>query len=169
MRRVKRAASDAGAAAHEKDLEALCEAFLQLGTAEECERFLRDLCTPAEISALVERWKIARILHEDRMSYRQIHDYARRAVPAGGTVPRLSHRPGQAWGKEETESGQDMSPEADTHAIRAKACSRSACPEKKPPPPHALARVRHLPHFALQNGGGNGKPHDFPPPSREAR
>jgi len=56
------------------DLETLCEAFLHLNTAEECRLFLLDLCTPAEISALAERWKIARLLEEGQLSYREIHD-----------------------------------------------------------------------------------------------
>jgi TrpR-related protein YerC/YecD len=56
------------------DLETLCEAFLQLKTPEECRLFLLDLCTPAEVSALTERWKIARLLAEGQLSYREIHD-----------------------------------------------------------------------------------------------
>ncbi|HEX3667493.1 MAG TPA: YerC/YecD family TrpR-related protein [Rhizomicrobium sp.] len=56
------------------DLETLCEAFLRLNTAGECRLFLLDLCTPAEISALAERWKIARLLDEAELSYRDIHD-----------------------------------------------------------------------------------------------
>ncbi|HEX4158162.1 MAG TPA: YerC/YecD family TrpR-related protein [Rhizomicrobium sp.] len=55
-------------------LDALCEAFFQLKTPEECRLFLLDLCTPAEISALAERWKIARLLNEGALSYREIHD-----------------------------------------------------------------------------------------------
>ncbi|MGH6888012.1 MAG: YerC/YecD family TrpR-related protein [Rhizomicrobium sp.] len=68
--RVRRAGAAGGAG----DLETLCAAFLHLDTAEECRLFLLDLCTPAEISALAERWKIARLLDEDRLSYREIHD-----------------------------------------------------------------------------------------------
>jgi TrpR-related protein YerC/YecD len=59
---------------HAGDLETLCEAFLQLRTPEECRLFLLDLCTPAEVSALTERWKIARLLAEGELSYREIHD-----------------------------------------------------------------------------------------------
>jgi TrpR-related protein YerC/YecD len=65
------AARNAGQAS---GLEALCEAFLQVKTPEECRLFLLDLCTPAEISALAERWRIARLLDEDALSYREIHD-----------------------------------------------------------------------------------------------
>jgi TrpR-related protein YerC/YecD len=57
-----------------RDLETLCEAFLHLKTPEECRLFLLDLCTPSEILALSERWKIARLLNEGVLSYREIHD-----------------------------------------------------------------------------------------------
>jgi TrpR-related protein YerC/YecD len=66
--------STARNATHASDLETLCEAFLRLKTAEECRLFLLDLCTPAEVSALTERWRIARLLAEGQMSYREIHD-----------------------------------------------------------------------------------------------
>src|SRR5580658_2212117 len=59
---------------HSGDLENLCEAFLRLRTAEECRLFLLDLCTPAEVTALTERWKIARLLDEGQLTYREIHD-----------------------------------------------------------------------------------------------
>ncbi|HTT84220.1 MAG TPA: YerC/YecD family TrpR-related protein [Rhizomicrobium sp.] len=64
----------AGKIGHEADLRALCEALLRLETAEECRLFLHDLCTPAEISALAERWKVARLLDDGKLSYRDIHD-----------------------------------------------------------------------------------------------
>ena len=63
-----------GDAGRQADLRVLCEAFLALDGAEECRLFLLDLCTPAEISALAERWKIARLLDEGGLSYREIHD-----------------------------------------------------------------------------------------------
>jgi TrpR-related protein YerC/YecD len=53
---------------------ALCEALLRLGTVEEARRFLADLCTPAEIRALSERWHVARLLDEGKLSYRQISE-----------------------------------------------------------------------------------------------
>ncbi|MBI1308336.1 MAG: hypothetical protein GC129_00560 [Proteobacteria bacterium] len=56
------------------DFTALCKAFLQLKTEEECASFLKDLCTPAEISAFVDRWRVARDLDAGQESYRAIHD-----------------------------------------------------------------------------------------------
>lgn len=64
----------ARSAGHAGDLKALCEAFLLVDTGDECRKFLLDLCTPAEISALAERWKVARLLNEGLLSYREIHD-----------------------------------------------------------------------------------------------
>jgi TrpR-related protein YerC/YecD len=53
---------------------ALCEALLGLKDAEEARRFLIDLCTPAEIRALSERWHVARLLNDGNLSYRQINE-----------------------------------------------------------------------------------------------
>ena len=35
---------------------------------------LTDLCTPAEIRTLAERWHVARLLDGTDLSYREIHD-----------------------------------------------------------------------------------------------
>ena len=35
---------------------------------------LLDLCTPAEIRTLAERWHVARLLDGTELSYRDIHD-----------------------------------------------------------------------------------------------
>jgi TrpR-related protein YerC/YecD len=37
-------------------------------------RLLTDLCTPAEIRSLAERWHVARLLDGTDLSYREIHD-----------------------------------------------------------------------------------------------
>ena len=52
----------------------LCEALLTPGSAEEMARLLTDLCTPAEIRTLAERWHVARLLDRSSLSYREIHD-----------------------------------------------------------------------------------------------
>jgi TrpR-related protein YerC/YecD len=53
-------------------LTALCDALLQLQSADEMRRFLRDLTTPGELQALAERWRVARLLDEGEKSYRDI-------------------------------------------------------------------------------------------------
>lgn len=52
----------------------LCAALLTPSDASEMERLLLDLCTPAEIRTLAERWHVARLLDGSGLSYREIHD-----------------------------------------------------------------------------------------------
>ena len=53
---------------HAEDLYA---AILQLQTVEEVESFFFDLCTPAELEGIVDRWRVAQMLVR-KMPYRQI-------------------------------------------------------------------------------------------------
>jgi len=77
----------AGAKARaEKDLH---EALLKLQTADECRRFLRDLCTPKEIVDLSDRWWVCRLLDEGKLSYRDIHDLTGVSVTTVGRVARF--------------------------------------------------------------------------------
>jgi TrpR-related protein YerC/YecD len=52
----------------------LADALVMLRDRAEARAFLTDLCTPAEIHALAERWCVARLLDEGRLTYRQIHE-----------------------------------------------------------------------------------------------
>lgn len=52
----------------------LCRALLSLEGEEEMRRLLLDLCTPAEIRTLAERWHVARLLDGTDLTYREIHD-----------------------------------------------------------------------------------------------
>ena len=52
----------------------LCSALLTPVNASEMQRLLLDLCTPAEIRTLAERWHVARLLDGTGLSYREIHD-----------------------------------------------------------------------------------------------
>ena len=54
--------------AHAEDLYA---AIIQLQTVEEVESFFFDLCTPAELEGIVDRWRVAQMLVR-KMPYRQI-------------------------------------------------------------------------------------------------
>ena len=54
--------------------EDLCRALLTPQDGEEMARFLADLCTPAEVRTLAERWHVARLLESTDLSYRDIHD-----------------------------------------------------------------------------------------------
>jgi len=69
----------------------LCEALLTLKTAEECQRFLEDLCTPAELEALTDRWSVVGHL-ENGLPYRQIHELTGVSVTTIGRVARFLER-----------------------------------------------------------------------------
>ncbi len=68
-------------------LDELVDVLLVLETPEECRRFLRDLCTLAELEALVHRWQIVRLL-EERRPYLEI---AERIGASTATVTRVAH------------------------------------------------------------------------------
>lgn len=55
-------------------LDNLAAGLVVLKNREEAKSFLVDLCTPAELHALGERWHVARLLDEGRLTYRDIHD-----------------------------------------------------------------------------------------------
>ncbi len=52
----------------------LCRALLTPADGAEMARLLADLCTPAEIRTLAERWHVARLLDGTDLSYREIHE-----------------------------------------------------------------------------------------------
>jgi TrpR-related protein YerC/YecD len=55
-------------------LEDLCDALLTPRSRQAMRRLLLDLCTPAELRTLAERWHVARLLDETSLPYRDIHD-----------------------------------------------------------------------------------------------
>ena len=69
-----------------KRRESLYRALLSLRTVEECEAFLRDLCTEREVGMLSERWEIARELARGK-TYREA---ARAANASTTTVTRVA-------------------------------------------------------------------------------
>ena len=66
---------------------ALCQALLTLMTVEECRAFLRDLCTPAELQALADRWTVVGLLQAG-MAYREIAKQTGVSVTTIGRVAR---------------------------------------------------------------------------------
>jgi len=63
----------------------LYQAVRSLRTLEEVRRFFADLCTPAELEALADRWAVARLVDEG-IPYRAIHD---RTGVSTATVTRV--------------------------------------------------------------------------------
>src|SRR5260221_5439634 len=52
----------------------LCDALLTPDSCDDMRLLLRDLCTPAELKALAERWHVARLLDRTKLSYLEIRD-----------------------------------------------------------------------------------------------
>ncbi len=66
----------------------LFQALLCLRSVDEYRAFLRDLCTPAELQALVDRWQVVELL-EQGLPYRRIHDLTGVSVTTIGRVARF--------------------------------------------------------------------------------
>ena len=56
-------------------------------SAEELRAFLRDLCTPAELQAMADRWAVVESLQQD-LPYREIHKLTGVSVTTIGRVAR---------------------------------------------------------------------------------
>lgn len=52
----------------------LAEAIVQLKEKGDARALLADLCTPAEIHTLAERWHIAKLLDAGELTYREMHE-----------------------------------------------------------------------------------------------
>jgi len=65
----------------------LCEALHGLSSVEEMRAFLHDLCTPAEIEVMVDRWRVVPHLLEGT-SYREIHERTAVSITTIGRVAR---------------------------------------------------------------------------------
>ena len=82
------------------DIDALCQALQACASVEETRRFLLDLTTPGELSALGERWKVARLLDEGVSSYREISAETGVSTTTVTRVARfLSQEPHQGYRK----------------------------------------------------------------------
>jgi TrpR-related protein YerC/YecD len=65
----------------------LCAAIATLVTADECRAFFRDLCTPAELQAMADRWAVVEWLRRGA-PYREIHRATGVSVTTIGRVAR---------------------------------------------------------------------------------
>jgi len=66
---------------------ALYAAILSLASVDECRSFFRDLCTPAELQAMADRWAVVELLQR-ALPYREIHRQTRVSVTTIGRVAR---------------------------------------------------------------------------------
>ncbi|HQS84050.1 MAG: transcriptional regulator [Alphaproteobacteria bacterium 16-39-46] len=74
---------------HPKAIDALCDALLHLETRTGAYNFLKDLCTPQEIAALAERWRVCKLLNQGDLSYREIHRLTGASLTTIGRVARF--------------------------------------------------------------------------------
>ncbi|WP_119717878.1 YerC/YecD family TrpR-related protein [Cognatilysobacter tabacisoli] len=72
-------------------IDRLAAAFAGLRTAEQVRAFLEDLCTPAELEAMTDRWRVVPLLAEG-VPYREIHDRTLVSVTTIGRVARTLER-----------------------------------------------------------------------------
>jgi len=91
MKQRPAAAADQDAQA---SLQALAHALSRLDETAEVLAFLRDLCTPAELEAMADRWRVVPLLIKG-VPYREIHDLTQVSVTTIGRVARtLEHGAG---------------------------------------------------------------------------
>ncbi|MDQ2701734.1 MAG: YerC/YecD family TrpR-related protein [Pseudomonadota bacterium] len=68
-------------------LKALARAFASLERPQDVAAFLKDLCTPAELEAMADRWRVVPLLQQG-IPYRQIHERTQVSVTTIGRVAR---------------------------------------------------------------------------------
>lgn len=69
-------------------VDSLCRALLSLDRIDQMRAFMRDLCTPAELESLSDRWRVVPYLLQG-MAYREIHDRTSVSVTTIGRVARF--------------------------------------------------------------------------------
>ncbi len=75
----------------EAGLDALARVLTGLSKSEDMRAFLEDLCTPAELESMVDRWRVVPLLLEG-VPYREIHDRTLVSVTTIGRVARTMER-----------------------------------------------------------------------------
>src|SRR5438045_2800055 len=73
----------------ENTFEELCQAIADLQNPTDIGHFLQDLCTPQELTALTDRWRICKLLQQGDLSYRDIHKITGASLVTIGRVARF--------------------------------------------------------------------------------
>lgn len=84
---MKRRVAGSGDRIHQGALTGLAQAFASLKDPAQVAAFLQDLCTPAELEAITDRWRVVPLLLEG-VPYREIHDRTSVSVTTIGRVAR---------------------------------------------------------------------------------
>ncbi|MBO7161519.1 MAG: hypothetical protein J6W15_01780, partial [Clostridia bacterium] len=71
---------------HNQETEALYKAILSLKTAEECEKFFKDICTIKELEALSLRFLVAQQLDKGK----NYNDVSRDTGASSATISRVN-------------------------------------------------------------------------------
>ncbi|MFD0727628.1 YerC/YecD family TrpR-related protein [Lysobacter brunescens] len=82
----------------EASLDALAAVLAALPSAADVRAFLEDLCTPAELEAMSDRWKVVPLIAEG-VPYREIHDRTLVSVTTIGRVARTLERGTGGYGR----------------------------------------------------------------------
>lgn len=73
--------------AQDNSEQELYEAIAAIKTANEAKKFFHDLCTPAEIQSMADRWRVVDFVIAGK-PYRQIYDETGVSVTTVGRVAR---------------------------------------------------------------------------------
>jgi len=95
-------------------LDGLVAALAALDDGESLRRFLLDLCTPAELEALADRWAVVPELAAGR-AYRDIHDRTGVSVTTIGRVARCLALGAGGYREAASRLGLSPAPAADPH------------------------------------------------------
>lgn len=96
----------------EDHLAFLATALLNLRSVEEVQAFLEDLCTPAELEAMTDRWRVVPLLQEG-VPYREIHERTQVSVTTIGRVARTLERGAGGYGTAASRVCDQPSPPTD--------------------------------------------------------
>ena len=75
------------ASERQASLEALARALAALDRPADVLAFLEDLCTPAELEAMADRWRVVPLILKG-VPYREIHELTEVSVTTIGRVAR---------------------------------------------------------------------------------
>src|SRR3546814_15491811 len=75
----------------EASMKALVKALAALDRPEDVAAFLEDLCTPAELEAMADRWRVVPLLLKG-VAYRELHQRTRVSVTPLRPGPRTPER-----------------------------------------------------------------------------
>ncbi|HEX7325701.1 MAG TPA: YerC/YecD family TrpR-related protein [Rhodanobacteraceae bacterium] len=120
---MKHRTIDRETSAQSAELE-LCMAILSLRSVDEMRAFLHDLCTPAELEALVDRWSVVPLVL-DRVSYRRIHQRTAVSVTTIGRVAYFLRRGSDGY---RTAANRTLRPQRGVGRAAARANADLHCP-----------------------------------------